>query len=1069
MNAKVANTAPKAASATSVASNKILQRQCACGNHTTSGQECSTCASKKLQRKLSIGSTNDPLELEADRVADQVMAYQAAHSFSNTSAPKIQRRADASIEAATETGTAPASVERVLERSGSPLPASSRKEMEQRFGYDFSQVRIHTDKEAQNSAAEVNANAYTQKNNIVFGSGYFAPETIQGKKLLAHELTHVVQQSAADKLASADIGASAPGITQAAPLQISRSSTPQLRRMTSKEAQKKLWGLVPDIVKPYAKPIALQARDAIETVIPPTTELPKAVEAVVEKAASVAPIINPPTPAPAAKTEAKPAAPAPKKPSAGSWISGATKEKVRDKAMENLGTVKGVMLEATNIVDSLIWVSHAGNELAEGGIDKVSSYMGASEESRQDALKVYRTVFSQYAAIQEQAKKNGWIDEVTGAVAVSGKFSKAFDGAAEDLEQKAFGDLPKEQATIFTNYELGELKGAVGSQVALAYVGVEEVQLVLKGLGVIGAVKSIVSSVQQNPTGWKTDPNFWVAILNAALTVVGLRQTKAAARLSRFLIAAGSLGNAIPIILNLAKHYSDPQLDADPEKKRKLLAQDYNALIRVVADAITAAIQHASAQKKAGGKPALPLDESNFQAAKPAPVMKPALDVAPAVHPTEPVKNAAPLNDATPVKNTAAPVLVEPVATTSVKAIEPPAATKTKPASPAPGEVEPHKIADTTAEGSPAKSSGTSVKDSDAPAGKPLPAADNDAAVTSIIKEQAIAEKPVKLANGEQHEAVVTNKGIGLCSPGPCPVIHAEYRKELGDFPSLNEWHEKIKVMRKEGKHEQAATEAAQLIRALDAVRNNALKPKVPTDNTGKGMTVETSEAKTPQEKQAAKDFKKITQQELNDLIDKAFSDPGKSGAKIDAEGVTDKTINSKSDRTRHLDVEGPKDAQGRPLNPGQVLTVAEAQQAKKVLGKTITASETGAAVKDAWNQARAEVEKNHGPLTKENYGDLYNKTRDKFWGNVQGSEAAKKFFTDGGFSFDEGRAPMLAASSDKNLRPSQSRVSLDHLEPKATGENWKYALDGENLMFVMQADNTKLQHIESTKPSLKR
>lgn len=192
MNTKAANTAPKAASATSVTSNKILQRQCACGNHTASGGECSSCASKKLQRKLSIGSTNDPMELEADRVADQVMAYQPAHSFSNTSAPKIQRRAEHSSE---KTGEVPASVEHVLARSGSPLPTSVRKDMEQRFGQDFSQVRMHTGSTAEQSATDVNANAYTVGNNIVFNRGQFSPETSRGKHLLAHELTHVVQQS----------------------------------------------------------------------------------------------------------------------------------------------------------------------------------------------------------------------------------------------------------------------------------------------------------------------------------------------------------------------------------------------------------------------------------------------------------------------------------------------------------------------------------------------------------------------------------------------------------------------------------------------------------------------------------------------------------------------------------------------------------------------------------------------------------------------------------------------------------------------------------------------------------
>src|SRR6187551_2972462 len=96
MNTKTANAAPKTNQVVPAATKHVLQRQCACGNHTTSGGECTNCAKKKLQRKLSIGASNDPLELEADRIADQVLAYQPAHSFSNTSAPKIQRRAEQS-------------------------------------------------------------------------------------------------------------------------------------------------------------------------------------------------------------------------------------------------------------------------------------------------------------------------------------------------------------------------------------------------------------------------------------------------------------------------------------------------------------------------------------------------------------------------------------------------------------------------------------------------------------------------------------------------------------------------------------------------------------------------------------------------------------------------------------------------------------------------------------------------------------------------------------------------------------------------------------------------------------
>lgn len=79
---------------------------------------------------------------------------------------------------------------------GAPLPMELRGEMEQRFGEDFRKVRMHTDTRAARSADELNAKAYTLGNNIVFNEGRFTPETTEGKRLLAHELTHVVQQNA---------------------------------------------------------------------------------------------------------------------------------------------------------------------------------------------------------------------------------------------------------------------------------------------------------------------------------------------------------------------------------------------------------------------------------------------------------------------------------------------------------------------------------------------------------------------------------------------------------------------------------------------------------------------------------------------------------------------------------------------------------------------------------------------------------------------------------------------------------------------------------------------------------
>jgi len=90
----------------------------------------------------------------------------------------------------------PPSVHRVVDTPGNPLGTAVRHEMSARFGHDFSRVRVHAGPEAEESARDVEALAYTVGPHIVFGTGRYAPETDEGRGLIAHELGHVVEQSA---------------------------------------------------------------------------------------------------------------------------------------------------------------------------------------------------------------------------------------------------------------------------------------------------------------------------------------------------------------------------------------------------------------------------------------------------------------------------------------------------------------------------------------------------------------------------------------------------------------------------------------------------------------------------------------------------------------------------------------------------------------------------------------------------------------------------------------------------------------------------------------------------------
>jgi hypothetical protein len=174
--------------------NLILQRKCACGARASGlAGECAECSKKKLglQTKLRINEPGDVYEQEADRVAEQVLAMPAHPDVSK--APTLIQRYTGQSSA--PTGTAPASVDRVLASPGRPLEATLRQDMEQRFGHDFSRVRVHSGAAAEQSARDVDASAYTVGHDIVFGAGRFAPATHEGQRLIAHELTHVVQQA----------------------------------------------------------------------------------------------------------------------------------------------------------------------------------------------------------------------------------------------------------------------------------------------------------------------------------------------------------------------------------------------------------------------------------------------------------------------------------------------------------------------------------------------------------------------------------------------------------------------------------------------------------------------------------------------------------------------------------------------------------------------------------------------------------------------------------------------------------------------------------------------------------
>ncbi|VVB53812.1 Uncharacterised protein [uncultured archaeon] len=186
-----AQVKPTSASGSTPVRTGLLQRKCA--RSAMAGGECEERSKKKqlgLQTKLKVNEPGDTYEQEADRIADQMMAT-PAHQAVSGALPRIQHLARQ------PTGLIEASVDHALASPGRPLEPVLRQDMEPRFGHDFSQVRVHADAKAAESAQAVDAMAYTVGDDVVFGAGQYAPETSKGHKLIVHELTHTIQQKAA--------------------------------------------------------------------------------------------------------------------------------------------------------------------------------------------------------------------------------------------------------------------------------------------------------------------------------------------------------------------------------------------------------------------------------------------------------------------------------------------------------------------------------------------------------------------------------------------------------------------------------------------------------------------------------------------------------------------------------------------------------------------------------------------------------------------------------------------------------------------------------------------------------
>jgi hypothetical protein len=179
-------------------------------------------ATTTIQRKTTVGKTDDPLEHEADRTADKIMRmperpfiqrkgscscgeYDDDHVHLKPLDKQVTPFIQTKVDGGNVVSNAVSSKIQATRGGGKPIDSSTKSFMESRFGADFDGVKIHTGDESAQLSRDLSARAFTIGRDIYFNNGQYQPDTGRGKHLLAHELTHVLQQKSTGKTIQRDV------------------------------------------------------------------------------------------------------------------------------------------------------------------------------------------------------------------------------------------------------------------------------------------------------------------------------------------------------------------------------------------------------------------------------------------------------------------------------------------------------------------------------------------------------------------------------------------------------------------------------------------------------------------------------------------------------------------------------------------------------------------------------------------------------------------------------------------------------------------------------------------------
>lgn len=323
---------------------------------------------------------------------------------------------------------------------------------------------------------------------------------------------------------------------------------------------------------------------------------------------------------PIAVTSARPPAAAFSDDDEHSWLSRArhaVRDEVQSYSGHALGLVEGVVTEAATAADTVLWADERATQLMHGAVDKAADAVGMSATSRAVAHQVAESTITAIPGVGTTHLGLRGVaaiaprDPVTGTPSLATGVGRVGD-AVDRARVRLVGEGHPEYG-IFTAREMGQLEGALGTQIALLFVDAEEIQLALRGLAALQSVQAIDQAIAAHPGTWMHEFDFWSAVAQAVLFVIGLHASRVGARLRELLVDAGmaTLASAGPVV-----HLADDYRNYHGEDRDRRIAHDIQGVVRALAQGVMTAINHGRQARRGAGSGASAPDSASAPASR---------------------------------------------------------------------------------------------------------------------------------------------------------------------------------------------------------------------------------------------------------------------------------------------------------------------------------------------------------------------------------------------------------------------------------------------------------------------